>query len=142
MNQFFKKFKENMEDLGLPVPTSLFETESKALVTIAALAVSLTKISKTATIGDLIAEGLLGRELTVGLAYLISLNAAFYLGACIGSFAVATGDLLARNMFTGSYPYKWVDKVLWRASVGRPACLQDAEFRPHPNYGRDWKNRA
>lgn len=84
---FFSYFKENMEALGLDVPTSLFNTQTKAAWTIASLLTAIKMLGKNATLAE-IAGATTGLE---KLAVLSSGQALFYAGAALGSFAVATG---------------------------------------------------
>ena len=87
---FQKYFNENMEDLGLPVPSSLFDTYQTAVATAATLVGTLATLGKGATMGELIGA-------TVGLeklAVAASFGASAYVGAVIGSIAVASGRSL------------------------------------------------
>jgi hypothetical protein len=87
---FKKYFNENMKDLGLPVPSTLFDTYQTAVATASTLVGTLTTLGKGATIGELIGA-------TVGLeklAVAASIGAAGYTGAVIGSIAVASGRSL------------------------------------------------
>ena len=88
---FKKYFAENMSELGLPVPTSLFDTYQTAIATASTLVGTLSTLGKGATIGELIGA-------TVGLeklAVAAALGASAYTGAVIGSIAVASGRSLA-----------------------------------------------
>lgn len=88
---FKKYFKENMQELGLPVPSTLFDTYQTALATASTLVGTLATLGKGATVGELIGA-------TVGLeklAVAASIGAAGYTGAVIGSIAVASGRSLA-----------------------------------------------
>lgn len=87
---FKKYFNENMKELGLPVPSSLFDTYQTAVATASTLVGTLATLGKGATIGELIGA-------TVGLeklAVAASVGAAAYTGAVIGSIAVASGRSL------------------------------------------------
>lgn len=87
---FQKYFNENMRDLGLPVPSTLFDTYQTAVATASTLVGTLATLGKGATIGELIGA-------TVGLeklAVAASIGAAAYTGAVIGSIAVASGRSL------------------------------------------------
>lgn len=87
---FKKYFNENMKDLGLPVPSSLFDTYQTAVATASTLVGTLATLGKGATMGELIGA-------TVGLeklAVAASVGAAAYTGAVIGSIAVASGRSL------------------------------------------------
>lgn len=84
---FKKYFNENMKELGLPVPSSLFDTYQTAVATASTLVGTLATLGKGATMGELIGA-------TVGLeklAVAASIGAAGYTGAVIGSIAVASG---------------------------------------------------
>lgn len=91
---FYDYFKENMEDLGLPAPDTLFKTVGAAVGSVSAILAVIDKLGKTATIGEIIGATT-GLELLGAIA---GLTAAFYVGACIGSIAVATG----RSVSNGS----------------------------------------
>jgi hypothetical protein len=85
--EFKEYFKENMEGLGLPVPSTLFDTYSTAVSTASTLVGTLATLGKGATMGELIGA-------TIGLeklAVAASVGAAAYTGAVIGSIAVASG---------------------------------------------------
>ncbi len=91
MSEFYKYFKENMEALGLPAPNSLFGTLQTAIATASTILSQIDKYGPRVTIRDL-AKGATRLE---QLTYLGSVCAAFYVGAVIGSIAVATGRSLA-----------------------------------------------
>jgi len=79
-----------MQDLGLPVPSTLFDTYQTAIATASTLVGTLATLGKGATMGELIGA-------TVGLeklAVAASIGAAAYTGAVIGSIAVASGRSL------------------------------------------------
>lgn len=78
-----------MEGLGLTTPVSLFNTQAEAAGLIVALLAALKAFGKTATIGELIGARL-EKLLVVG-----AVRATYYIGAAIGSFAVATGRYAA-----------------------------------------------
>jgi hypothetical protein len=84
---FFSYFKENMEALGLDVPTSLFNTQTKAAWTIGSILGAVKTLGKGATLSE-IAGATTGLE---RLAVLNAVSAAYYAGAAVGGFAVATG---------------------------------------------------
>ncbi len=91
---FNKYFTENMNAVGLDVPSGLFASFEKATSTIGMLAGTLATLSKGATVGELVGA-------TVGTEQLMvvgALGATFYVGACVGSLAVASG----RSMSCGS----------------------------------------
>ena len=87
---FKKYFIENMTALGLPVPSSLFDTYQTAVATASTIVATLATLGKGATMAELIGA-------TVGLeklAVAASIGAAAYTGAVIGSIAVASGRSL------------------------------------------------
>jgi len=87
---FRKYFKQNMEALGLPVPSTLFDSYQTAIATASTLVGTLATLGKGATMAELLGA-------TVGLEKLMiaaSIGAAAYTGAVIGSIAVASGRSL------------------------------------------------
>lgn len=87
---FKKYFNENMQDLGLPVPSTLFDTYNTALSTASTMVGTLATLGKGATMAELVGA-------TVGLeklAVAASIGASAYTGAAIGSIAVAAGRSL------------------------------------------------
>lgn len=91
MSDFYRYFKENMAELGLPAPENLFGSVQTAVATITVLLTNIDKFGKTVTVGELIGAGTRLER----LAIVAALSASFYVGACIGSLAVATGRTLA-----------------------------------------------
>lgn len=94
MSDFYKYFKENMDGLGLPAPESLFGSVQAAVGSASVILGMVDKFGKRVTIGELIGAG----TKLEGLAVISACAAAFYVGAVIGSIAVATG----RNMANGA----------------------------------------
>jgi hypothetical protein len=89
--RFNKYFKENMQALGMPVPTGLFGTFSTAIATATTMLSAIKTLGAGATVAELIGA-------TVGLEKLAvasSLLASVYVGAVIGSIAVATGHSIS-----------------------------------------------
>jgi hypothetical protein len=87
---FKKYFTENMNKLGLTVPSGLFDTAEKAIGTAVLMLSALDKLGKGATMAEIAGA-------TVALEKLMALgtmSAAGYVGAVIGSIAVATGRSL------------------------------------------------
>jgi hypothetical protein len=93
MSDFYRYFKENMDALGLPAPESLYGTLQAAVANAAVLLGQLDKFGKKVTVRELIVAGTRLEKLAVVGA----LSAAFYVGAVIGSIAVATGRVLGRG---------------------------------------------
>jgi hypothetical protein len=106
---FYFYFKENMNALGLPAPESLFGTASTAVATIISLAAPIEKYGTNATMGQLAsmtaATGAAGATGSAAAAIIIEKATviagcllSFYVGACIGSLAVATGKSLSGGL--------------------------------------------
>jgi hypothetical protein len=91
MSNFYQYFKENMDGLGLPAPDSLFGNVQAAVGSASVLLSMVDKFGKRVTIGELIGAG----TRLEGLAVISACSAAFYVGAVIGSIAVATGRSFA-----------------------------------------------
>ena len=107
---FYDHFNENMKTLGLPAPRSLFGTLTTATATIGAMVKLIQTYGTKATVAEMIgtlpgaAAGAGGGTVgfasaaSEGLFVLGALSAAFYVGACIGSLAVATGKSLSGGL--------------------------------------------
>lgn len=107
---FYIYFKENMNELGLPAPASLFGTLTAAVSSIGAMSKYVKTFGTSATVRQMIVALPGGAAAAgggcVGLATALSevalafggLTAAFYVGACIGSLAVATGKSLSGGL--------------------------------------------
>ena len=91
MSDFYKYFKENMDGLGLPAPESLFGTLQAAVANAAILVGYVDKFGTRVTVGEAVGAATKLERLTA----IASLTAAFYVGAVIGSIAVATGRSLS-----------------------------------------------
>lgn len=91
MSEFYKYFKQNMDDLGLAAPESLFGTMQAAISTATVILSQIDKYGPRVTMEILARCGTRLEQ----LAFLGSCCAAFYVGAVIGSIAVATGRSLA-----------------------------------------------
>jgi len=83
---FKKYFTENMNALGAPVPTGLFDSYQKAVGTAVILVGVLHKLGKGATMAELIGATIGLEKLAVAAA----IGAAAYTGIVIGSIAVAS----------------------------------------------------
>jgi len=93
MSSFYQYFKENMESMGLPAPQTLFSSVTSAVATATTLLSQVDKFGKHVTIGEILRAGTRLEQLAVIGAY----SAAFYVGAVIGSIAVATGRALGNG---------------------------------------------
>lgn len=88
---WFSYFKENMSDMGLDVPSSWFGKGAKVTAYIAALVALVEKFGSRVTVTEVVKAGTKGEGLlVVGAGY-----ASWYLGAAVGSAAVATGRTAA-----------------------------------------------
>jgi hypothetical protein len=101
MSGFFKYFKENMDGLGLPAPEALFGNLQVALSSVTALQAHIDKFGKAVTVREAIgATTRFEKLLIIG-----SFSVSYYVGACIGSIAVATGRSLANGTSLGDVLY-------------------------------------
>jgi hypothetical protein len=91
MSDFYDYFKENMDALGLPAPESLFGTVTAAVANAAAILGQIDKLGTAVTVEELVGAG----TILEGAGYLGGCLAAAYVGAVIGSLAVATGRTLS-----------------------------------------------
>jgi len=91
MSDFYKYFKENMDGLGLPAPQSLFGSFQAAVGNATVILSQIDKFGKGVTLGELIGAG----TRLEGLGVVAACSAAFYVGAVIGSIAVASGRALS-----------------------------------------------
>lgn len=87
---FKKYFTENMNALGLPAPQNLFDSYSTAVANAALMAEALRTLGKGATIGELVGATTGLEKLKVAAAF----GASYYVGAVIGSIAIASGRSL------------------------------------------------
>lgn len=91
MSNFYLYFRENMQSLGLPAPETLFGNLQLALANAAAFIAHIDKFGQRITVKELIGAGVRAEK----LGMIATLSAAFYVGAVIGSIAVATGRTLS-----------------------------------------------
>jgi hypothetical protein len=94
---FYYYFKENMNALGLPAPESLFGNVASAAANTTAIVAAVEKFGSGVTISELVGAG----TLSEGLIVVGGCTAAFYVGACIGSLAVATGKYFSGGLSIG-----------------------------------------
>jgi len=88
---FYEYFKKNMDALGAPCPRTLFDSAMTATATIKTLVTEASKYGPGVTVAELAVAGTGLEQLGLASAGLASL----YIGACIGSLAVATGRSLS-----------------------------------------------
>jgi hypothetical protein len=91
MSDFYTYFKENMDALHLPAPENLYGSVATAQASISGMLAYIDKFGTRVTVLEMIGAGT-NVELfaTVG-----AVQGAYYIGAAIGSLAVATGRTLA-----------------------------------------------
>ena len=91
---FYDHFAANMNALGLPAPKSLFESASTAVASTVALAKTVDVYGPRVTVKEVLRTmpRLFSAKAVLELgAISAAVTAAFYVGACLGSLAVATG---------------------------------------------------
>ena len=91
MSNFYLYFKQNMDSMGLPAPDSLFGNLERAVASVSTLTAFVDKFGPRVSVGELIGAG---SKLEV-LGTIAACSAAYYVGAVIGSIAVATGRSVA-----------------------------------------------
>jgi hypothetical protein len=91
MSEFYRYFKQNMEAMGLAAPESLFGTLQAAVASATTLIGQVEKFGPKVTVHELIGAG--SKLEFLGTA--AACSAAYYVGAVIGSIAVATGRSVA-----------------------------------------------
>jgi len=91
MSDFYKYFKQNMDELGLPAPDSLFGSVQATVGNLTVILTNMDKFGKMVTLGEVIGAATKLEQLSAAA----SLSASFYVGACIGSLAVAAGRDIA-----------------------------------------------
>lgn len=91
MSEFYKYFKENMDGLDLPAPEGLFGSAQAAVANASVIMSQIDKFGRGVTMRELVVAG----TRLEGLGVLGACSAAYYVGAVIGSIAVASGRSLA-----------------------------------------------
>ncbi|MCW7542042.1 hypothetical protein OOT46_30050 [Aquabacterium sp. A7-Y] len=92
-SKFYDYFRENMEALHLPAPLELFGNMTLALGSIKALELYMRTYGYKTTVLELLGAGFKADK----LATLGAMQASYYLGAAVGSLAVATGRCLGNG---------------------------------------------
>lgn len=96
-SKFFDYFAENMGALGLPASREMFGNVGAAVASINGLEAYILKYGKKLTVRELIGAGFrFDKNATLGAMY-----ASFYLGAAIGSLAVATARCMGGGLTLG-----------------------------------------
>lgn len=107
---FYDRFKANMAATppGLPAPEGLFDTAAKATATIAALARAMKDYPSRVTIREIwmtVPVRASAPAALEGVTVVMGISAAYYVGACVGSLLVATGQ---------SVPPMRLPPMVWR----------------------------
>lgn len=101
-NNFYQHFADNMKALNLPAPESLFGTLTTATGSIGAMVKYIQTFGTKATVREMFMTlpgavsgaggGAVGFATAASEALLVvgAVSAAYYIGACLGSLAVAT----------------------------------------------------
>ncbi|HEY0289440.1 MAG TPA: hypothetical protein VGC62_20955 [Pseudomonas sp.] len=118
MPSFYDYFKENMESLGLPAPQSLFGSMSAAVATATTILSQVEKFGKTVTLREIISAGTRLEQLTI----IGACSAAFYVGAVIGSIAVALGRTLGNGTSLSDVMFMARTNGLYKEWL--PGCFQ------------------
>jgi len=121
MSNFYRYFKENMDDLGLPAPETLFGTLQAALSNVTVFVTQIDKFGKKVTVAELLGAG--SRVEKLGMV--AALSASFYVGAVIGSIAVATG-----RTFSGGTSLADVLLLARQNNLGRSWLVSDLRRWP------------
>lgn len=125
MSAFYGSFRENMDSLGMPAPTSLFATGKQTKETITAIMGAMKAFGAKATLGEILGTipslSAAGDLFTLGSA----IYASFYVGACIGSFAIAT----QRSLTGGKQLIDFFEAG--RKTVNDPILLHRAYYECH-----------
>ncbi len=138
---FGEYFTENMNALGLPAPNSLFGMTATAIGTIKTLSDLIIKFGPAVTLLEVLKTA---PTLAIGASELSTVGSAtlasFYFGACIGSLAVATGqvtsggysitDLFASASSIGIRHTQWMHdafhQVVYAKASGRRMIARSA----------------
>lgn len=88
---WYAYFRENMEQMHLPSPTSWYSTQHEITGAISGLVALYSRLGPRVTVFELLKAG----TKMDGLVVVGGMSASWYLGAAVGSAAVATGRSLS-----------------------------------------------
>jgi len=125
MSGFYPAFKQNMEAIGLTVPTGLFATQQQAVSTIGQLLALVKTFGMKVTIRELIGAGSLTDVLAAAAAY----SAAFYAGGAIGSLIVATDKAIGCKV--GPVTQAHIHRALLGGAMAMSDSMRNLLFK-HP----------
>ncbi len=114
-------FKENMDGLGLPVPSTLFDSFNTAIGTAAVISDAVSLQGTHITLGQVAAT----TSKMVALRIIAGMSASYYVGGIIGSIAVASG----RSLGCGA---RLADALAIARSNGIHRTWLEHEFARHP----------
>lgn len=109
-NTFYIHFANNMKALNLPAPESLFGTLTTATASIGAMVKYIQTYGTKATVREMFMTlpgaaagaggGAVGFATAASEALLVvgAVSAAYYIGACLGSLAVATKNTVIKDV--------------------------------------------
>lgn len=150
---FARYFKENMSDIGLETPSSLFNLMQKAATTAGEILGPLHLLSRSMEVGTIIRAGVAIERLGV----VIGMHGAWYAGGALGSAIVATGRVggCGSTIADGVETIAWqIDQAYVSAQLRAAGLLQWQPFlakhpeivtRGHPlrsSYGRRAREAA
>lgn len=137
-SDFYRYFKENMDSMGLECPETLFATKGTAINTAANILAAIHQHGTKVTVAELIGAGT-GLE---KLLYVGALRASFYVGAVVGSIAVASGRTLAGGTSLADVLLEARNNHLhrpWLAGVlMRWPGIYQQEVRSRKHYRQSW----
>ncbi|MBO3034982.1 hypothetical protein J6350_28565 [Burkholderia pseudomallei] len=114
---FYQAFKQNMEALGLDVPSSWYGTQTTLLTRVGALVAAVDRLGRDATLAELIGSTTLPEKLlAAGGIY-----AAWYVDAAVGSLMVATGKFTQCSSSTDIS--RAVQRFQFEAAIRVPSSL-------------------
>jgi len=150
---FSKCFKDNMEALGLPAPTTLFGSVSAAVATISAISKAVSTYGTKVTIEEIVAAGILEGSVAAGLGEILGavggVLASFYLGCCVGSLLACTIDKIffsdirqspvprATATLFLSHKHIYLSEAMWDVMLDNDEMLgvrPDDDYEPNTYY--------
>lgn len=142
MSDFYKYVREHMAALGLaPPPESLFGTPPLAVATISSTLAYIEKFGTKATVMEMAGAGTRLAQLTT----LGALGSAYYVGAAIGSLAVATGRTISGGTSLGDVLFEaskqgfgraWLTSLFIRMPGIYDPTISGRKFYRHRGYVR------
>lgn len=138
MTKFYEYFKENMDGLGLPAPNSLFGTVQAAVANVTIMLGHIDKFGRAVTLRELAGAGTRLECLSV----IAACSAAFYVGAVVGSIAIATGRTLAGGTSIADVIFMARQNGLDREWLLRSLYQWPAIYDSHIKHRKTYHTRA